>query len=429
MLNMNFNSLRLWKIGVLRSLAVGLGCAVTSYPALASDIIFPGIQAKASAGAGQTVSRGATALFFNPANLLLSERIQPEADLSAANIAYAYQNSETETFDSAVLNIKTPMVSAGIAWRPRPDLAFGIAAVPFGTGSAQIDYGVPIELSPGIFQALDVAKKQVLGRVASGVAWQLFDNVEAGAGVIYSSERTSISTKNAGTDRTIIEASYAGKSAQLNIGLRGNIGAATKIAASYKTAAGRTYAGILAVNVAPRNSPDSLELQPFEGRGYDPATLGLGFETRFGPAGLFLDYVREMWAAGRGVLKSGLGTDTPTIDLKSTNNIALGIKYWLRHNHMLQISVAKNDGNMGNGDVVPADQAARQVGGVQLGQLEAIPRMIFAAGYSYQLGIGRQIQVAAMSLNGTKDIPSGYAQSGTFQLSMTSLTVGANFAF
>ena len=96
---------------------------------------------------------------------------------------------------------------------------------------------------------------------------------------------------------------------------------------------------------------------------------------------------------------------------------------------MLQISVAKNDGNMGNGDVVPADQAARQVGGVQLGQLEAIPRMIFAAGYSYQLGPGRQIQVAAMSLNGTKDIPSGYAQSGTFQLSMTSLTVGANFAF
>ena len=425
---MNFTSISLRNGVAVGSLALGFCCAEIGNKAQASDIV-PGILAKASAGAGQTLSRGATALFFNPANLLLSEGIQPEADLSIAKVTYAYQNTDSDTFDSAVLNIKTPMASAGIAWAPRPDLAFGIAAVPYATGLAQFIYGVPVELTPGLYQALDIEKKQVLGRLATGVAWQLFDEVEAGAGLIYSSERTSIATKNAGTDRAVVEASYAGKSAQLNIGLRGHIGAATIVGASYKTAAKRTYSGNLAVNVAAGNSPNSFEVQPFEGSGYDPATLGLGIETRLGSAGLFLDYVREIWAAGRTELKSGLGTDALTIDLKSTNNIAFGIKYWLLSPHMVQFSVARNDGNMGNGDVLPAGQAPRRVGGIQLGQLEAIPRMIYAAGYSYQLGAGREIQVAAMSLTGSKVIPSGYGQSGTFHLNVTSLTIGANFAF
>ncbi|MEN9835100.1 MAG: hypothetical protein RL011_1293 [Pseudomonadota bacterium] len=407
-------------------LLVHLGMSGSS--AYAIDFILPGVESKAAAGAGQTVSRGASALFFNPANVILSQGIEPEADVSLAKITYSYQNADTDTFEPAVLGITTPTASFGGAWRATPTIALGLEVLPLGVGSAQEYFGAPVEVTAGSTQAMDVSRKEVAAKVAAGGAFRFLKRYTIGLGFIYTSERSSIRTKNAGTERISTEASYAGRSLQPNLGARIDVGYGAILGFSYRPAATRPYKGTLSINTAQEGSPTSFQSGDFTGKAYDPAALGAGVEWRFSDYGLFGDLVYKYWAAGRTISKSGLGADPEEVDLVNTADWVIGGKYWFNTNHLAQLAIGINGANTGNGSQLSTEGNSRAVAGMQLGQTEAIGRTLLSAGYSYKLGPGRQIEAAAMILNGRREVPAGYSQPGAFKLQAFVTTLGCNFA-
>ncbi len=405
-----------------------MGAVLQSSEAYAIDFILPGVEAKAAAGAGQTVSRGASSLFFNPANVILTQNFEPEADLSFANITYSYQNANTGVFEPAVLGISTPTMSFGLGWRAKPDLAVGFEVLPLGLGSSQEYFGAPVELSPGSVQALDVSRKEIAAKIAAGGAYRFLKRFTFGFGVIVTSERSSLRTKNAGTERIMSEASYVGKSVQPNLGLRLDIGYGVVLGFSFKTSVTRAYQGTFSVNTAKEGSAEDFQIGEYTGKAFDPSVLGAGVEWRILKYGFFADFTRKFWASGRTISKSGLGADPREVDLKSTNDFVLGSKLWFANNHLVQFAVGSNAANSGNGSVIGADNATRDVAGVQLGQIEAIPRTILSGGYSYKIAPGRQFETAMMLVNGQREIPAAYNQAGIFKLRVFITTVGCNFA-
>ncbi|MBM4250511.1 MAG: hypothetical protein FJ146_00890 [Deltaproteobacteria bacterium] len=402
--------------------------AVCSNYAFAVDFILPGVEAKAAAGAGQTVSRGASALFFNPANVILCQGVEPEADLSFAKITYSYQNAATETFEPAVLGVTTPTASLGGAWRVDPSVALGMEVLPLGLGSTQDYFGAPVEVTTGSFQAMDVSRKEVAAKIAAGGAFRFLKRYTLGLGLIYTTERSSIRTKNAGTERVALEASYAGRSLQPNLGARIDVGYGVIIGLSYRTPVTRAYKGSLSINTAPEDSPAALQSGDFKGVAFEPAALGVGVEWKFLNYGLFGDFVYKAWSAGRSVSKGGLGADPAETDLINTTDLVIGGRYWIGNNHLAQFAIGLNGANVGNGSAISTDVNNRDVAGVQLGQTEAIPRLLLSGGYLFKIAPGRQIEAAMMVLNGRREVPVGYSQPGTFQLQAFVTTLGCNFA-
>jgi len=409
-----------------------LSFALTLAPrALAADFLMPGIQAKAAAGAGQTVSRGATSMYFNPANLSTTRGVQPEIDLSMAQITYTYQNADTGSYVPAVLTATTPLASFGLAWKPIPQLALGVAMLPLGNGTAQVDNGVPAQITPGTIEASNVTRNQTAFRAAVGSSVQFNKMFAIGVSLLYYSDQSKVSLVKSGTDRVTLNADYKGTSKQYVVGTRLNLPHSVTIGLSYKTAVTRTYTGSLDVNTASSNATEPVfQNQDFKGVGFDPAQIGFGIEGRIGYFGAFFDFVRENWSAGRSIYKQGLGTDGDATDFIDTNDITVGARVWLTPKHRLEAAFGMDGGNMRAGD--PVDSTSTKfpsVRGVRIGQLEAVPRNIYSGGYRYSMGRSSYIELAAVYMYGALLVPDGFYQPGTFSLKVIMGSAGISYSF
>ena len=429
---------------------VALGVAAS---ARAEDIIFPGVQPKLAAGAGQTVSRGSDALFYNPANIIFSKFIEPYADVSFAKIDYVYQHTDTDTFNPAVVSVMTPAITAGIAMRPFKDFAFGVAFYPTGAGAEQKILDVPTPVA-GTYTPLDIVQKQSGYKLALGGAYRFGFPFTAGVGLIRTTETNSIvalkgtSTLADGEDPDsrdpVADARYGGAFNQFIVGGRSELfDRQIALGVSYKTAVEKTYAGDVLINTGSPND----DYQPFTGVGYLPAAIGFGAEGRIGPFGAFIDFVHEIWTPAASIAKRGLGADPDAVAFVDTNNICVGVKFWLFPEHMLTAAFGMHGANVGDGtitdtagsgltgkkrgagltdDTTTADPV---VGGVTFGALEAIPRTVFSGGYRMKLSGTGYLDVGAFYATGTRIVPEGASGEGTYSLTEIMGTIGLAFGF
>ncbi len=407
-------------------------CLLWSAGAHAVEIIPPGAQAKASAGAGQTVSRGSAALFYNPANLIYCRFIQADLDFAIATVKYTYQHPETDKYDPAVINLTVPPVTLGACMRPIPNLSFGVSVMPTGIGTEQKIPDVPLELSQGAIVSSEVSRKVTSMKIAAGGVFRIANALTIGLGTIVDQEKTQILVTRSDQDDPYADALYSGQALQFVLGVRSEIlDRALALGFSYKTSATKNYAGDILINI----DPETADYQPFEGKGFSPAAIGFGAESRFGSFGLFFDYTREMWSAGRTIFKTGLGNDGDATDFVDTNNIAVGGKLWLgASKHLVEASVGLIEGNVGIGSELPdadapADEEAENVKGVSFGTIEALPRTVFAAGYRYKLTGSGYLMGAFEMHSGKRTVPEGFGQPGTYTLNIMIASVGLAYGF
>lgn len=409
---------------------------VCASEARAVDIIFPGVQPKASAGAGQTVSRGSSALFYNPANLIYSKFIEPYADISFANVVYTYQHTDTEQFEPATVTVNAPPVTLGASFRPVPSFSLGAALLPTGTGSVQNIPNLPTQVASTAYQAMDIATKTTSYKIAAGAAFRFDHPFTVGVGLIHSYEKTQTLVTPVDTDEAFLDTLYVGSANQFVVGMRSEIiDRALVLALSYKTAAVKAFQGDILVNLS-----DDSDYVPFEGKSYLPGAIGFGAETRFGDLGIFVDYVRELWSGGRTVQKRGFPNDPDSVDYVDSNNIALGVKYWLAKRHMLEGAFGLYGANVGDGTsqevtddsgltVQDGEATPTHVGGVQFGNLEAIARTAFSAGYRYKLSGDAYMESGFMYQTGSRAVPEGFDGEGLYSLRVIMLTFGIAYGF
>lgn len=406
------------------------------------ELIYPGIAPKASAGAGQTVSRGPSALFYNPANLIFSKFVEPYADISFAKVDYVYVCSKADKcddLDPTVVSVVAPPVTIGLGFRPTPSFALGLAILPTGTGAPQEITGVPLEIS-GAYQVMNITQSNSGMKIALGGALRLGYAFTLGAGLIRQSEKIALVATPDGSEDPLIDALYGGDFNQFVVGARSEIiDRALVLGVSYKTAVTKTYKGDVLLNL----SPDS-DYVPYEGVGYTPATIGFGAETRIGDFGFFFDLTHDAWSGGRLIQKGGLGTDPAEVDYVDTNNISVGGKIWMAKKHMLTLALGLKQANVGDGTEEASstskegellklqddtEEGDGTIGGVSFGNLDAIPRTIVAGGYRYKLSGTGYLEFAGQYQKGERIVPEGFHQEGTYTLNVLLLGVGIAYGF
>ncbi len=438
--------------------------------AFAGDLIFPGIHPKLGAGAGQTISRGATAVFYNPANMIFSKFIEPFVDVSFAKVTYTYTHTDTETFTPVTIPVTTPALTVGMTMRPIDMLSLGVAFYPTGSGKVQTINAVPLPLYNATDDAfnyteLDLLSKQSGYRLGVGGAFRLDFPIAVGGGLIRSSENNQIVTllplgedDDPETEREpLLDAQWGGAYNQFIGGIRSELFDRTiAIALSYKTSVVKTFTGDIA-------RQGDAEYAAITAVGYNPAVIGAGLEGRFGAFGVYVDYTREMWSKGRLIYKRGLGADPEEVDFKDTNNICGGIKFWVAPKHMLTAAFGSHGANVGFGTDLAEEEEAElraravdaqkkggnvalkgalqdeeeeeeivydpYIGGVTFGALENIPRTIFAGGYRAKIQGNGYLELGVQYTKGSRVVPEGSQSEGLYSLNVILVSAGLGFGF
>lgn len=409
-----------------------LVCSLVATSAFGAELIFPGIHPKVSAGAGQTTSRGSSALFYNPANLIFSKFIEPYLDVSIAQVSYVYQHVDSDQYDPVVVNVTAPPVTAGLSMRPIPNLAFGIAILPTGTGAEQQVQSVPLEITPGSYELCDITTANEGMKVAIGAAFRVGHPFTVGLGLIRSSEKNAILVYREGEEEPFLDALYGGAHNQFIGGVRSELFERKIVAAlSYKTPVTKTYQGDVLLDLG----EEDTDYVPYEGAGFVPGALGFGVEGRFGIFGAFFDLLLEQWSAGRTIAKRGLGSDAAEVDYVDTMNIVLGGKLWLGKKHMLEGAFGMYPANIGDGTEVDSgttlvqDEDDGRIGGVSFGNLEAVPRNIISGGYRYKLKGTGYLEGGLQYQTGAREVPEGFSQHGSYSISVLLISAGIAFGF
>jgi hypothetical protein len=327
---------------------------------------------------------------------------------------------------------------------------------PTGTGQVTTIEHAPIEISQGTYEYATIQTKQTGYKVALGAAFRIAYAFSVGAGLIRTTERTQVIVTAPETEQDpLVDALYGGAWNQYAAGFRTELfQRAFVLAASYRTAVTKIYdanSNIL-YNVLKDGSEDYL---PFDGVGYLPAVIGVGAEVRFGMVGLFFDYTREQWSAGRFIVRRGYFTDPPETDLLDTNNVSGGLKLWVAKKHMLEVAAGLYGSNIGDGlppntanatkapGQAPAQAVAGAAGskpladdtddgsiqGVSFGDLEAVPRTIFSGGYRAKITGNGYFQLGGHYQTGSRVVPEGYNGEGTYTLRVIMATLALAYGF
>lgn len=406
--------------------------AARTQSCFATELLFPGIQPKASAGGGQTVSRGASALFYNPANVIFSKFIEPYIDVSLANVSYQYQHTDVEQYDPVTVAVTAPPVTIGAGFRPVPSFALGVAFVPTGTGAEQLVESVPLHMGKGSYALSDIITKESSYKLAAGAAFRFAFPFTVGAGLIRTSKAAHLQIFPVESEDALVDAIYEGNANQFLVGARSElIDRYLVLALSYRTAAPVNYVGYVGSSLS-----DDGETVDYTGVGYLPAAIGFGAETRFGSVGLFFDYVRESWSGGRLIFRNGfIDDEVAEYDLIDTNNFSAGLKWWVAPKHMLEAAVGMHGGNIGDGTPVSEDGSELQddedivIAGPIFGSTEAISRTIISGGYRAKITGNGYFFLSGQYQMGGRIIPEGYGQEGQYSLRVMIGSIGLAYGF
>ena len=412
----------------------------------AAEIVPPGIHAKNDAGAGQAGSRGPSAVFYNPANMIYTRKFEPYADIAFLNLSYSYVHTD-EKFTPAVIEVNAPPVTLGASVRLIPSLTFGIAFVPLGTGTATKIENVPIKLPLGNnsdYVALNITRGTTAYKLGAGAAFRVGYPFTIGLGFLRTSEAsTLIITDPKSEEVPIVDSQFSGAFHQYVFGARSEImDRKIVLAGSYRTSVAMVYKGDISLNGA--------EFEAYSGVGYLPAVLGLGLEARFGNFGVFGDYTREFWSKGRLITKMGVAGEAAETDYLDTNNIVGGGRFWFGKSSVSaafgymtpNVGLGTEDPNaVSSGEASPAnpsptvnlqdetEETPVNINGMSFGNMDGLTRMVFSGGYRYHLAGHGYFQGGLYYLSGSRVVPEGFSGQGTYSLRIILASAGVAYGF
>ena len=173
-----------------------------------------------------------------------------------------------------------------------------------------------------------------------------------------------------------------------------------------------------------------------------PQTTGLGLQWRENSWTLFTEVVFEQWRVAQNQLTRGLPIASPKQDLKNTLNTYLGGSFKVS-DHEIKISYGYEPSNLGDGQkfvkstAIPSEQQASDVTveGMTFGNISGINRSIFGLGWQRKLeflssqktkipGYGA---LGFYSMSGSRTVPEGFSQEGTYKINLNMFTFGGAY--
>lgn len=332
-----------------------------------------GAEVKTAAGAGTTISRGASSIFYNPANLILSKRFEPYIETSILNLKYDYTYPG---YDAISVKTTTPLPFLGFSYQPMQKLTFALTFLPIpeGSGKTTIKKLPTREVSETPI-VVDVESKgnglsYVLG---TAVAYRLFSNLAIGLSYIRDEAGSQILAKDIFSGAVVY--SYKGKTTTdaFRIGSRIYL-------FSRSLVLGITYKPVAtSKSKAEEYKISEPELVKKKSTGKEYSYLSLGAEYEFRTFSPFFEITREFHEELR---KNSNGDET---DYYDTTNTVFGLKYRFSFTHRLIFAYGNFPSYLGDGLMKERAADGKELNGLKFGNVNGIPRSVYSFGYQLRL--------------------------------------------
>jgi hypothetical protein len=396
-----------------------LCCAVELFAGrvYGQSFLFPGASSSFESGLSQTNTRGAAAVATNPANTIITKKIEAYGDISLLSVSYTYQRPN---FAPAKIATTAPPVDFGASYKLRSNLAIGIFMTPRPALSSQKIKSVPF-LIGGDVLPVDVEQKSASFFTGIGGAYKINKATSLGLSILETAEDSQIIVRQEGTTddaNALVGMRYKGSSTQFLFGFRTVVNKNMTVAGSLKTPVTKKYSGTQIIKGDEDNG--------IRKKGYSPLLLSLGGEYRFGAPAAFTELRYEGWSSGRSSVSSGLPGSTSQSALNNLIILVAGGRLKFSGERSASASIGFYPHNVGFGSSNEEIASGSGKSGVQFGDFDALDRTMISAAYRRS---GKKLDFTAgfNYISGSRTVPSSYPGSGKY--SLTVLTVGAGGSF
>jgi hypothetical protein len=385
----------------------------------AQSFLFPGASVIFESGLSQTNTRGAVAVASNPANTLVSRRLEGYADVTMVNVNYTYAREDA---DPAKISLTAPPVNFGVSYKPKPNFAFGLFFTPRPSFQAMTVKSVPFDMG-GTVLDFDVEQKSTTFITAMGAGFKISKDLSLGVSLIETAEDAQIIVREAGTTddaSALLGMRYRGDFFQVLGGFRFVQNSQLTIAGSYRTAVAKTYRGTQIVKGDQDNN--------IKKKGYAPGVLAVGGEYRLGVPAIFGELRHESWSSGKSSYTTGLPGSASQSALNDLIILVAGGRLRLRDGHSASASIGIYPHNIGFGSTSEDIQSGTGISGVGFGDFDALDRVIFSGSYRHT---GKKMDITAgfNVINGSRIVPPGYPSAGKYSLQVFSVGGGGSYYF
>jgi hypothetical protein len=390
-----------------------------SEPSLAQSFLFPGASTTFESGLSQTNTRGAAAVASNPANTLLTKRIESYADMTIVNFSYSYQRAG---YSPAKIALTAPPVNFGASFKPKSNVAFGFFFTPRPGLDAMKIKSVPFSMDTTVFP-VDIEQKSTNFFTALGGAIKVNKYTAVGLSILEAAEDSQLIVRQEGTtsdDDALVGMRYRGISTQFLLGVRTVPNSRMTIAGSLRTSTVRSYRGTQII----KGDQDNI----IRKKSFSPMLLAVGAERRFGAPAAFGEVKYEAWSQGKSSSSSGLPGATKQNAFNDLIILIVGGRLKLPGGHSGSASIGIYPHNVGLGSVTEESSSSGAVSGVQFGEFDALDRTMFSA--SYRLSRKKLDVTAGFNvINGSRSVPEAYPGAGKYTLSVFSVGAGGSYYF
>lgn len=395
--------------------------ALISSAGMAQDLFPAGVESKAAGIESAIASRSAPATLYNPANLSLSPAsTKTYVELGAVRARMAYEHPR---FDQVYVDVKSPVGTAGVTGSLSSDkLRAGAIIFPTKQGGIQID-GMPQAIGETT-HPLTVQNKDQSFKAAVAASWAVTPGFSAGAGLIQSFERRSLTASVIGSGDPLVQQELNNDSSRWIAGIRSEVGGST-FAAAVTTPVRKTYKGFT------RLGGESVD-EALATTGYEPTVLATGTGLTTGSLTSEFSLNQKLWSTGSSAIREALSIGAQRTDIKDITESAVKISWHANPRWTVSSSYANLPSPWGEGH--SASNPSGPSMGVMFGTANGVDRQ--AIGMMIQgddIGIAGielgEFNLGVMNQWGRRTVSSTGANPGHYQLDVMTLTASSTIVF
>ena len=382
------------------------------------DLLTPGMEVRASAGAGLHFSRGAASLLHNPANLAKNPGHELYGELSLSFLRYQY--APTSGNDTAKLEAVVPPLFLGGSLALPLNLKVGVGFAPRGTGMKNEIKNLPLVVE-GEEIFVRAEQKDASLRGVAGVAVKLLESFHLGLGMTVDVDRETFYLYG-DLDRPTLVIDNKGVFGRYQGGLQWQIIDSFGVALAYFSPLEKPYQGSISV-------VDNLAKKATTAHHYFPATYKIGFLLRGSTWQGGMDYSYKNFQQGRKKRRVGLSAfDGRERDLVNTHNLSLGVGRTLGK-VIYRGGIGWQGGAVGKGSLRQADGKVEvDVSGIQMNaDFDYLDRLTIGLG-RFKKSKGGQLGYFASYVLGFKEVPNFAPNGGSYRFHMLYIGVGRRLA-
>ena len=383
---------------------------------LAEDLFPAGAESKLAGIESGQLARGATALFYNPAQVGVEEQ------QSGVSVEFGYINGQVSyehpNFDAVLIDVASPIASVGLQEKIAGDrLMFAAALFPAKGGEMQIK-GIPQRIGPSV-QALQVDSSDLIVHGSVGLAAN-FESWSVGAGWVRSWENRSVyASMINNTESPLVEQVLHNNFDRIVLGVA-HQGAIVRSSLSYAPEMIKKYEGVERLAGRSDTSPRTVA--------YEPARISAGAGVTLSPGWDFdLSVNHRSYEKGRSistdasqfegaeaqlgnVVEWGATLATPT----GINGLSLATSY------------ANLPSPWGEGEILDGMMTSA---GPAMGNTVAVDRKSLTLGVRFK-AMSQQVVTASFGQTwGAREFSETGSTPGYLQIATTMASVGGVWAF